>query len=314
MRAQPTHLALRLALRAPLATVLFALLGAVSLAQSPYPSAVPVEPHTGGGQWANGAGEAPNDPDEWQWQLLPDSLIYSSYLAGVKEPRFASVWAHERDEGWIWDISLGGRVGIARYGTLDDEMPDGWQIDLEGAAFPRLDLEEQEDLIATDYRFGLPMSWGLGAYRSKFGFYHISAHIGDEYLENNPGFTRLNYSRNSLVWGHSIYCTPDTRVYAEVAWSFETDVAEPWEYQFGVDFSPVCCDCISSPFAAINTHLREEVGFGGNLVVQAGWQWRRGGQGRLFRAGIEYYDGKSEQFEFFDQYEQKIGLGLWYDY
>ena len=55
--------------------------------------------------------------DAWTWQTLPDGLIYHSYLAGPKEPRFASQWVHNPHEGWLWDIALGGRVGILRYGT-----------------------------------------------------------------------------------------------------------------------------------------------------------------------------------------------------
>ena len=34
----------------------------------------------------------------------------------------------------------------------------------------------------------------------------------------------------------------------------------------------------------------------------------------LFRAGVQYFSGKSDQYQFFKQYEEKIGLGLWYDF
>ncbi len=44
----------------------------------------------------------------WTWQLLPDGVIYSSYLAGTKEPRFASVWNHDAHLGWKWDLEAGG--------------------------------------------------------------------------------------------------------------------------------------------------------------------------------------------------------------
>ena len=37
----------------------------------------------------------------------------------------------------------------------------------------------------------------------------------------------------------------------------------------------------------LNSHLREEVDFGGNVVVQAGWQWRGRGPGHLIRIGME---------------------------
>lgn len=114
------------------------------------------------------------DPDSlgqpWSWHLLPDGLIYRSYLAGVKEPRFAGAWVHERKLGWIWDIALGGRVGVLRYGTASRLWPEGWQIDLEGAAFPRLDLEHDRDLVAADFRFGIPLTYGVGPWKSKLAY------------------------------------------------------------------------------------------------------------------------------------------------
>jgi len=253
--------------------------------------------------------------DPWTLQVLPDGLIYRSYLAGAKEPRFASQWVHERDLGWIWDIALGGRVGLLRYGTEDRIFPDGWQIDLEGAGLPRLDLEDQCDLISADFRFGVPITYGRGPFRVKFGYYHISSHLGDEYMLSHPNVPRINYARDALVLGNSYYPTEDLRLYAEAAWAFSTgEKTEPWEFQFGIDYSPMASGSLrGSPFVALNTHLREEVNFGGNLVVQTGWQWR-GQTGHLFRMGMHYFAGKSDQFEFYNQHEDKLGLGLWYDY
>jgi hypothetical protein len=69
-----------------------------------------------------------------------------------------------------------------------------------------------------------------------------------------------------------------------------------------------------APFAAVNGHLREEVDFGGNFVAQAGWAWRRGPATGLYRLGVEYYNGKDDQFSFFDNSVEKIGFGMWYDY
>jgi hypothetical protein len=253
--------------------------------------------------------------DVWDWQLLPDGLIYRSYLAGFKEPRLHSYWAHDEDLGWIWDIALGGRVGLVRYGNTDNVMPDGWQIDLEGAALPRLDPEVERDLVAVDFRAGLPVTYGIGPNRTKLAYYHLSSHLGDEFLLKNPGVTRRNYSRDVLVLGHSYYVTPDWRLYGEAGWAFYSDVSGEWEFQFGLDYSPMIFNGFrGSPFAAINAHLREEVDFGGNLVAQLGWQWRQAASGHLFRLGFEYFNGKSDQFEFFDRYENKLGFAFWYDY
>jgi len=251
----------------------------------------------------------------WQFQILPAGLIYRSYLAGVKEPRFASVWNHEESLGWIWDISLGGRVGALRYGTRDALRPDGWQLDVEGAALLRLSPEEERDLAACDYRFGVPLTFGRGPYHIKFGYYHLSSHLGDEYMLRHPGFYRDNYVRDALVLGQSLYPIDAVRLYAEVAWAFYTSGrAKPLELQFGAEFSPAAVSGIrGAPFFAVAGHLRQEYDYSGNLVVQTGWQWR-GSAGQLFRIGAQYYAGKSDQWEFVDRYEEKFGMGVWYDY
>jgi hypothetical protein len=64
---------------------------------------------------------------------------------------------------------------------------------------------------------------------------------------------------------------------------------------------------------ALNTHMREEHDFGGDFSVQTGWL-RRGELGQTLRIGAHYFTGKSSQFQFFDNSEQQIGVGVWYDF
>lgn len=260
---------------------------------------------------------APAGPVEpWTWKLLPDSLLYRAYLAGAKESRFASFWAHTRDQGWLWEITLGGRAGIVRYGTWDEVDPEGIQLDIEGATQPRLDLEEEHDMVAADFRFGVPLTYRRGPWQTKLAFYHLSAHLGDEFLLKNPSVERINYSRDVMMLGLGYFVTPDLRIYGEAGWAWYSDGgSDPWEFQFGFDYAPALPTGFrGAPFLAVNGHLRQEVEYGGNLVVQTGWAWRSHGPGRLFRFGVEYFNGKSRQFEFFDRFEEQIGLGLWFDY
>jgi hypothetical protein len=247
--------------------------------------------------------------------LMPQGLIYRSYLAGAKESRFRSVWHEEAGSHSIWDISLGGNVGILRYGTRGDTRPEGVQLGIEGAGLVRLDRDSNNDVAATDYRFGIPITWGDSIHQVKLAYYHLSSHVGDEFMLNNIGFQRFNYSRDAIVWGHSLYPTERFRVYGEIGYAFYNDVCDPWELQFGFDYGPNDrTGARGAPFAAINAHLREEVNYGGNLVAQAGWAWRRGPATGMYRIGVEYYNGKDDQFSFFNQSVEKIGLGMWYDY
>lgn len=255
------------------------------------------------------------DFQAWTCQFLPDGILYPAYLAGAKESRMAGALEHLNGEGWIIEATIGGRVGLLRYGTRGDDRPQGWQLDLEGACFPRLDLEEKWDLTVTDFRIGLPLTYALGSWEYKLAAYHLSSHIGDEYLIKNPGFQRINYSRDVLVLGGAYRLLDAVRLYAEAGWAFNTSGgSRPWEFQSGVDYSPLWTARRGSPFAAFNAHLREESDFGGHVTLQAGWQWRGDETGHLLRLGVEYLNGKSPQFEIFTRNEERLGLGVWYDY
>jgi hypothetical protein len=281
----------------------------------------PALPHE---QWIDPAADAASEccppasaccVPAYGWQFLPQGLIYRTYLAGVKESRFRSVWNNERDDGNIWDITLGGQVPILRYGTQGDVRPEGWQLGIEGAGQVRLDTDVERDVNATDYRFGIPLTWGNATYQQKFAYYHLSSHVGDEFLLRTPGFNRVNYSRDVLVWGHSLYLSETLRLYGEAGYGVFVDVSEPWEFQAGVDWAPAgCTGRRGAPFAAVNGHIREEVDYSGNFAVQSGWCWRRSPATGLLRVGVEYYNGKDDQFSFFNESVEKVGAGIWYDY
>jgi Protein of unknown function (DUF1207) len=252
----------------------------------------------------------------WSWQLMPTGLIWHSYLAGPKEPRMASLWNYQPGVGWLWSPTVGGRIGLLRYGTPNSFRPEGWQLDVEGAAFPELNSSDQWTMRSTDFRVGLPLSYGVGPLQMKFAVYHLSSHIGDQFLLENPGFTRVEYSRNALVYALSFFPTDNMRLYGEIDWAFYTNGAtQPWQFQFGAEYSPIYRPGFrGSPFAAINGHLRQEVAFGGSLVAQVGWQWLNGATGTRIRLGFQYFNGKNEQYQFFNDYVQQFGIGLWYDF
>ncbi len=255
--------------------------------------------------------------EPWEWHILPEGLIYRPYMAGVHESRISGVFYQDQDHTRLFDVALGGQVPILRFGSFDPVRPQGWQLDLEGAAFPRLNLDQDWDVESTDFRVGVPLTLGLGDWQAKLAYYHLSSHLGDEFILRNPGSEtmRINFSRDVFVLGLSHFPHPAIRVYGEAGWAFRhVGGSAPWEFQFGVDLAPPGPTGLCGvPFLAINAHLREEHNFGGNLVVQAGWLWR-GETDRALRVGLHYYNGKSSQFQFFDQFEEQIGLGLWYDY
>ena len=260
---------------------------------------------------------SPCPSDAWCWQVLPDGLIYRSYQAGVHEPRLAIVAFHESGSESFWDGTLGGRVGLLRYGTSGPLYPQGWQVDVEAAAMVRLTLDEIRDFESADYRVGVPITYGIDNWQFKFAVYHLSSHLGDEFALAHPGSLdhRINYVRDAIVLGASVFPHPVWRLYSEAAYAVNVDGgAEPWELQFGTELSqPGPTGPQGTPFWAINGHLREEHEFGGDVSTQLGWLWR-GHSGQVMRMGFHYFNGKSSQYQVFDESEEQIGAGLWYDF
>jgi len=253
--------------------------------------------------------------DDWHWQLLPTDLIYKSYLAGMKEPRAGTSITFIEDDARLWEGVLGARIGLLRFGDQDPLLPQGFQLDAEGAANVRLDVDSQVDVRSTDYRVGVPVTYGFGISQLKFAYYHISSHLGDEFVLRHPGYQRLNWSRDALVLGYSMYVTETVRLYAEAGWAFQCEINEPWELQFGVDWAPTSPTGFrGAPFAAVNGHLRQEVDFGGNLTVMTGWAWVTDRDRHMLRLALHYYNGKSSQYSFYHDSEEAVGLGFWYDF
>jgi len=261
----------------------------------------------------------------WFWQMLPNNLIYTSYLAGPKEPRIgSSVYSDTNPavtnpavrEGLLWDTTLGGRVSLLRYGTDSVVHPQGLEVQIEGAAFVRLDPQDDRDLRSSDFRFGVPIVYGVGRWQTKLAYYHNSAHLGDEFLIKNPTFPRINYVRDCIVWGNSYYLFDWLRVYGETGFAFfNAGGSQPWEFQAGTELIQARpTGPLGAPFLAVNGMSRQELNWGGNICVQTGWAWRGRRSEKLLRIGFEYLYGSDPQYEFTFYNQNRYGLGMWYDY
>ncbi len=252
------------------------------------------------------------------WQVLPQGLMYKSYIAGEKEPRMQFIQLHDtRSNQRVWDAVLGGRVGLLRHGTCGSVNPQGFQLDIEGAVFARV-LPDQPSamLVGSDYRAGL-----LGTHRDngtavKYGYYHISSHIGDEFLVANPTFNRINYVRDSLIAGVTQDLKYSTQVYGEIAYALGVEGgAKPLEFQFGTQYLPVAKSSLrGAPYVAANYHIREDFGFEGGFSTVAGWGWQGLQTRHRLRIGMQYYNGPSLQYQFLNRVENLYGGGIWYDY
>lgn len=250
------------------------------------------------------------------WQVLPDDLLWHSYLAGPHEPRMSMVFFGDSESNVYWDATLGGRVGFLRYNSLDGHRRSAWQWDFEGAVITRLDLLHAEDVESMDYRFGTEITAAEGPWAAKFGYFHVSSHVGDEYLIRNSTFQRTNYVTESLVLGVGNTGIESFRVYGETAYAFHVaGGADNWQFQTGLEYTPrTSFKHSGAPFSALNLDIREAVDFDPTLTFQTGWLWQGLESARRLRFGLQLGNGPTSQFSFFRRREKYLGMGVWYDY
>jgi len=252
------------------------------------------------------------------WQVLPQGLMYKSYIAGEKEPRMQFLQLYDtRSNQRVWDAVLGGRVGLLRHGNYDSVNPQGFQIDIEGAVFARVLPDEPSAMLeGSDYRAGLLGTHRYNGTAYKWGYYHVSSHIGDEFLLANPTFNRVNYVRDSVIAGVTQDLKYSTQIYGEMAYALGVEGgAKPLEFQFGAQYLPVAkSNVCGAPYVAANYHIREDFGFQGGFNTVAGWGWQGLETRHRLRVGLQYYNGPSLQYQFLDRVENLYGGGIWFDY
>jgi hypothetical protein len=255
-------------------------------------------------------------PVQTEWHVLPLGLLFGPYLAGEKESRISWAILRERDHGVVWDMAVGARVGLVRRGSPGATGAAGWQVDLEAAAMPRLDPEFTNNMEAVDYRVGLLWTRRWRDVAVKAGYYHLSAHLGDEFLTTHPGVIRLDYVRDSALVALMYDLPTNVQVYAEVAYAFiRHGGAEPLEFQVGAQYGTTRpTSRRGGAVAAVNVHLRQELGLGGSVNLMAGWGWFSQATGHRLRLGIQAYAGKSVQYSTFRRSERMIGPAVWYDF
>ena len=275
-------------------------------------------PQAGRGRQSSPAQVFRNPPPvQDSWQILPTGLLYRTYLAGPKEPRLQYLSLYDtKNHRRVADATLGGRVGLLRKGSGNPNDLDGFQLDIDGAVFARILPNEPSTMLeGSDYRVGLAGTWRQDRLAWKFGYCHISSHIGDEFLLAYPTTVRENYVRDSVIAGISYDMLTASRVYAEVGYALGiSGGAEPMEMQLGTEWTPAPKGRLGAPFAAFNAQFREEQGSNAGLNMGTGWGWEGTQTRHRVRVGANYYNGPALQYSFADRRENLVGGGIWLDF
>jgi hypothetical protein len=243
--------------------------------------------------------------------LPEDPVLYRPMIADPRQICYSVGWRFD-DQVLVKnviDVSFGDSFPIYRWfhvGPWDGEL----QIDLEGAVWAIFDpLHESSPLINADYYGGIPITYAFGDWEFRFRIFHISSHIGDEFLIDHPDFDRRNASAEYVDFFASNDITDEIRLYAGLGYIVALDrefkcsrfYAEAGtEVRFsGLGFYARSSNLYGEPFLAMHFRWKKDFKHHLDQTYALGYEiGKTSGLCRKFRALMEYHDGYSLEGQF----------------
>lgn len=251
--------------------------------------------------------------------LFPEQQIYPANLADPRRIQFAAKNLYydqttiDQTSDRRFDLKLGSRLGLLHWDRQSEHSATGWLLSLDVGFHGQFDVNASQDNIGWDGIYALMLSYRPNQKMAfKIGAYHISSHVGDEYMERT-GRNRINYTREELQVGMNLSLSERWQWYAEAGRGYDLRnkaLQKPWRLQTGLQYLPDEGQT-QQWYAGLDIGASEERDWQRDITLQVGWQIPTAT--RTWRVGLEAYDGKAQMGEFFQDDERYLGLGLWLD-
>lgn len=211
----------------------------------------------------------------------------------------------------LWAANFGESFPLAGNRGGED-----WQFGLQAAVFTIWDMTtESNDLINADFLVGFPYTWRNGRWVYMARLFHVSSHLGDEFVLANKNVERVNLSYEALDGKVSYDLARGARVYGGAGSMFRKYPPElkPLFAQLGVEWlGPLFARKVLRPLAGADLQKHQQNGWKAtDASLRAGIQMQHREMGaRRLQFVLEYYRGHDPNGQFFRETVESFGLGL----
>lgn len=284
-------------------------------------------------------------------QLTPEEQ--SSRERYVEHPRVNGIWfpqstvlfqplvADPRQPTYSVALRLDDHVigNVAAAVSLGDEFPIfrwkdvfWWHGDMQigidagvWAVFNYSDVPHRNgetcELVNADYYVGIPLTYAFDRWSFRQRIYHISSHLGDEFLVNHPSYLhhRKNPSFEALDYFASYQFSPHLRMYAGVGWVFHSDRSfpiKPFYVEYGTEVrifgkKLYYHRLYGTPFFAVDVQNWQQQHWNLNVTYKLGYELSKlQGIGRKMRLYVDYHQGYSFEGQFFNEKTKYTEFGF----
>lgn len=252
-------------------------------------------------------------------RLIPQGLLFEPLHADPRWPHFSGAYRSGIsgvDPGRAFAGNFGETFALYRHNA---PLHGQWELGLQAGVFSFFDIGSpsgSQDLVNADYTIAAMASYRTGPFSAFLRLQHLSAHLGDEYLLNNPShIPRIGLSYEGLDVKLSYEAFDWLRIYGGGGLIFHTAPSDlkRGTTQFGVEFH--CPDTFLGDtvrpvaYADFQVNQRTEWSIGHSLM--AGIQFEHFTlMERNIQLLFEYYGGPSPNGDFLFKHTQWLGIGL----
>ncbi len=196
------------------------------------------------------------------------------------------------------------------------------QLEIEAGVFAVFNQDrDTKPLRNADYYVGVPLSYAVDKWAFRLRPYHISSHLGDEYMQEHPHRRRKNKSFEALDVFTSYQMTNGLRLYGGVGAVVHSDSemhVKPLYAEYGFEvraFRHDFTQLFGQPFLATHFCNAQEHDYRFDATYALGYEWGKiHGVGRKIRLFLEYHDGYSYEGQFSRHKTDYLALRLAYGF
>lgn len=241
---------------------------------------------------------------------FPEStLLFQPLIANPRDPVYSVAyrWGDKVLAKSQIAVSMGDIFPIFRW---FDVLSGDLQIDIAACVWANFDMSplvhphgEWAELVTTDYLLSIPLTYAIDRWSFRLRVYHISSHLGDEFMCNKPCVKRVNPSFEAIDFYTSYQVTSGLRIYIGPGIIINSDNTYPLKtfyFGYGLEwrFAGLRYNyhrLYGTPFFAIDVQQWQAVHFRPSPTIQLGYEWSKlQGAGRKIRIFGEYHNGYSE--------------------
>jgi hypothetical protein len=258
------------------------------------------------------------------------TLLYQPMIADPKETIYSAQFRYDDQVIGKYTIAVcfGDYFPLFRWrnilpwkGDLQIDIQAGMWADFKMGSYNNPNHEISQ-LVTTDYLIGIPLSYAVDRWTFRLRAYHISSHLGDEFMFLRPGYPRKNPSMEAIDLFTNYQATEGIRVYFGPGWIFHSDdtyYLNPLYLEYGAEFrafgtSNYYHRLYGTPYLAIFMRNWQAVHWQFDGTYQLGYEWSKlQGVGRKLRAFLQYHHGYNEG-QFFKDKSAYFSIGFSYGF